>query len=222
MAPARPNVFIVGAPKCGTTALSQYLRGHPQVFFCSPKEPHYFATEFPGYRAVTCEVDYLNLFSAAGPHHNALAEGSVYYLYSGQALERIRRFNPDARIIAMLRDPVDLVYSLHAQLLYSGNEIEEDFERAWDLQDERAHGRHLPRNCQDPKVLLYREVGKLGEQCERLLGIFPRTQVKLCAPRISRPGPPRCTKRSSSSSGWTPMGAGSSSESTRARPIASS
>jgi len=178
MATRRPNFFIVGAPKCGTTALSYYLRQHPQIFFCSPKEPHYFATEFPGYRAVTSEADYLGLFGAAEPYHKAIGEGSVYYLYSGLALERIRRFNPDARVIVMLRNPVDLVYSLHAQLLYSRNESERDFARAWALQGDRAHGRHLPRRCQDPKVLLYRYVGLLGQQCERLLEIFPRTQVQ--------------------------------------------
>jgi hypothetical protein len=102
----------------------------------------------------------------------------VYYLYSGEALREIRRFAPDARIIVMLRDPVDLVYSLHAQLLFSCNETERDFARAWALQDERARGRQVPRTCHDAKILLYREVGRLGAQCERLLEIFPRAQVK--------------------------------------------
>jgi len=178
MATPRPNFFIVGAPKCGTTALSHYLRAHPQVLFSAWKEPHYFAVNLPRYRAMTRESDYLHLFSGAGPQHKALGEGSVYYLYSGEALARIKEFNPEAKIIAMLRNPIDLVYSLHAQLLYSYNENERDFARAWELQEERAHGRHLPKTCRDPKVLLYREVGKLGEQCERLLDIFPRTQVK--------------------------------------------
>ena len=62
----RPNFFIVGAPKCGTTALSEYLREHPNAFLCQPKEPHYFATDFPTHRYVTKEEAYLKLFREAG------------------------------------------------------------------------------------------------------------------------------------------------------------
>jgi hypothetical protein len=178
MAPRRPNFFIVGAPKCGTTALSQYLRDHPHVFFSSQKEPHYFALNMPRYRTVTRECDYLGLFGAAEPRHPALGEGSGYYLYSGVALEQLREFNPDARIIVMFRHPVDLVYSLHAHYLYRGNEDEPDFARAWDLQEERRHGRRIPALCRDPKILLYRDLASLGRQCTRLLDLFPRDQVK--------------------------------------------
>ena len=173
-----PNFFIVGAPKCGTTALSEYLRDHPQVFFSRRKEVHYFATNLPNYRRVTCEADYLTFFNAAGVQHKALGEGSVYYLYSGLALENIKAFNPDAKVIVMLRNPIDLVYSLHSQLLYSCNEDEPDFAKAWDLQPARERGLRVPRTCRDPKVLLYEKVGMLGAQCERLLEIFPRDHVK--------------------------------------------
>jgi hypothetical protein len=173
-----PNFFIVGAPKCGTTALSEYLRDHPQVFFSPKKEVHYFATNLPNYRRVTRETDYLSFFSAATPRHKALGEGSVYYLYSGLALENIKAFNPEAKVIVMLRNPIDLVYSLHSQLFYSCNEDEPDFAKAWELQQARERGRHVPRTCRDPKVLLYEKVGMLGAQCERLLEVFPRGQVK--------------------------------------------
>jgi hypothetical protein len=148
------------------------------VFFSPRKEVHYFATNLPNYRRVTREADYLSFFSAATPQHKALGEGSVYYLYSGLALENIRAFNPDARVIVMLRNPIDLVYSLHSQLLYSCNEDEPDFTRAWELQRARERGVHVPPTCRDPKVLLYEKVGMLGAQCERLLEIFPRDQVK--------------------------------------------
>ena len=175
---ARPNFFIVGAPKCGTTALSHYLRRHPQIFFSLPKEPHYFATDLPRYRMATHESAYLEYFRDAGPQHTAVGEGSVYYLYSTEALSRIRAFDPEAKIIVMLRNPVDMVYSLHAQLLYSGNETERDFARAWGLQELRARGHHVPPKCHDVKILMYREVASLGAQCQRLLEVFPRRQVK--------------------------------------------
>jgi len=105
--------------------------------------PHYFAVDFPKYRRVTHETEYLGLFSAAGPHHKALCEASVYYLYSGQALERIKRFDNEAKVIVMPRNPVDLVYSPHSQLLYSCNEDEKDFAKAWQTAG-RASERSAP------------------------------------------------------------------------------
>lgn len=177
--PRRPDFFIIGAPKCGTTALSEYLREHPNIFITKPKEPHYFATDFPNHRYVTGLDDYLALFRDARPEQYMLGEASVWYLYSREALLHIREFNPDAKIIAMLRNPVDLVHALHAEALHTTDENEQDFERAWALQDDRLAGRGLPRNCRTPAVLQYRKVGLLGEQVERLLAVFPRSQVKL-------------------------------------------
>ena len=72
----KPNFFIVGAPKCGTTALSEYLREHPQVFMSRPKEPHHFATDMPRYRFTKNEADYLDLFSGADDSHTAIGEAS--------------------------------------------------------------------------------------------------------------------------------------------------
>lgn len=173
----QPDFFIAGAPKCGTTALVEYLRTHPQVFISELKEPHYFATDMEGKRSVKDRAEYEALFDAAGPQHGAVGEGSVYYLYSEQALANVRRYAPGARIIAMLRNPVELIPSLHAQFLYSRNEDETDLARAWDLIDERAAGRRIPRRCSDPKLLRYDRIARLGEQLERLLGLFPARQV---------------------------------------------
>jgi hypothetical protein len=174
-----PNFFIVGAPKAGTTALYEYLRRHPLVCMSSRKEPHYFAMDFPDYPSFRSRSDYLKLFQHCQPEHYAVGEASVLYLCSDVALGNIRRFNPDARIIVMLRNPVDLVFSLHGQALFNFNEDEADFERAWYLQAERAQGRNLPPGCRESRILQYRFMGSLGLQVKRLYRVFPREQVLL-------------------------------------------
>src|SRR5262249_40218102 len=123
--------------------------------------------------------DYTKLFADVTPEHTRVGEASVYYLRSATAIRNIREYNPDARIIAMFRNPVDMVHSLHSQLLYWSYETESDFERAWRLQEPRRQGSDLPRSCPEPQLLQYQEIGSFGTQTERLLSLFPRDQVKL-------------------------------------------
>lgn len=181
----KPNFFIVGAPKSGTTSLTCYLSDHPQVFMPTVKEPNFFAGQFLiDARRVTLhpylasEQHYLALFRDAN-EQKAIGEASANYLRFPEALEGIRDFNPSAKIIVMLRNPVDLVQALHAQLLYELRETERDFAQAWRLQADRQQGRQLPDSrlfCDD---LLYGRMAKVGEQLERLLQIFPRNQVHI-------------------------------------------
>lgn len=173
----KPNFFIVGAPKCGTTALSEYLREHPQIFITKPKEPHYFASDFPNYPYAKSLAAYLELFEEVEQQHLAIGEASVLYLYSSDAIKNIYKFNPQAKIIVMLRKPFDMVYSYHSQLLYSGFESELDFTKAWELQSLRSQGKSIPHTCTEPKILQYSEVGKLGKQMARLMKIFPAEQI---------------------------------------------
>lgn len=177
----RPNFFIVGAPKCGTTSLRHYLLDRDDVFFCEPKEPHYFATDFPSHRYVTSESDYLKLFEGAG-ECAAIGEASSWYLYSNEALENIRRFAPDARIIAMVRNPIEMVPSMHGQLFRDFAETEPDVRRAWEIQEERRDPSRLPkgRNTRyDPRTFQYGDACRLGEQVERLYRLFPAEQVRV-------------------------------------------
>jgi hypothetical protein len=113
-----PDFFIVGARKCGTTALAEYLREHPGIFFSDPKEPHYFAKDFHGYQpAYATDWDkYLALFSGHTPTQLRSGEGSVWYFYYDNALANIRRSIPDAKLIVMVREPADM---LHSQLLWT-------------------------------------------------------------------------------------------------------
>jgi hypothetical protein len=177
--PSIPNFFIVGAPKCGTTALHRYLSPHPNIFLSRLKEPHYFAKDLGTYPAARTLEQYLALFEARTPAHRRVGEASVYYLRSEVAVPNIREFNPDARLIAMLRNPVEMVYSLHSQLLYWSEESEPDFETAWRLQERRRAGHDLPPRSREPSLVQYGHIGRLGTQTERMLSIFPREQVHL-------------------------------------------
>lgn len=175
----KPNFFIVGAPKCGTTALYEYLRPHPNIFMSKVKEPHFFATDMGPYPRIKTLEDYTALFECAAPAHLRLGEASVYYLRSSVAISNIKNFNPDAKIIAMFRNPVDMVHSLHGQLLYVSEESEADFETAWRLQERRSRGLDLPPRTRSPLLVQYRQVAQFGTQTQRLLSTFPRSQVKL-------------------------------------------
>lgn len=174
--PARfPDFFLIGAPRCGTTALSSYLADNPQVCFSRPKEPHYFSLFAAHDSLDDLETAYLaRYFSHYRESHKAIGEGSVSYLYSPYALERILSLNPQARFIAILRNPLDMLPSYHLRMRYSLMENVEDFATAWSLQEMRARGERIPKFCLDPRLLLYREVAGFGLQIERLYQLVGR------------------------------------------------
>ncbi|QSQ26757.1 sulfotransferase [Pyxidicoccus parkwayensis] len=168
-----PNFFIVGAPRCGTTSMYGYLQQHPEVFMSPVKEPHYWSSElFPtGHRAT--EARYLKLFSGARERHARVGEASPSYLFSREAPGRIRAFAPDARIVVMLRNPVDMVYSLHQRRVLVGNEDLLDFEAALAAEEPRRRGELPARGG----LYLYREVGAYAEQVRRYFDTFGRERV---------------------------------------------
>lgn len=180
----KPNFFIIGAPKCGTTALSEYLKEHPNIYISPIKEPHYFADDFragnlpPGANPISNLNDYLALFEEAKKEHQAIGEASATYLSSEVAMPNIYQFNPQAKIIVMLRNPVDLVYAYHSQIVFNLGENESNFEQAWQLQTSRLQGKNIPPLCGNINVLQYRKVAQLGSQLDKLLTIFPLQQVK--------------------------------------------
>jgi len=175
----KPNFFIVGAPKCGTTALSEYLRDNPNIYISEPKEPHYFTFDFEQYRVTKTWEEYAHLFAESSSEHTAIGEGSVFYLFSTVALNKIKEYDPKAKIIVMLRNPVDMIYSFHSQLVFTADESENSFEKAWRLQKTRQQGKQIPSQCREAAFLQYAEMGKLGEQIERLKAVFPPEQVEI-------------------------------------------
>jgi hypothetical protein len=123
----RPSFFIIGAPKCGTTSLNEYLDQHPEIAM-APKEVHYFGSDLGIVREAQTEEDYLKLFE--GLQVKRLGEASVWTFYSHSASREIKKFNPEAKILLLLRNPWDLIYSLHAQHLYDADENEKDINQA--------------------------------------------------------------------------------------------
>lgn len=162
-----PNLFIIGAPKCGTTSLIHYLKQHPDIFVSIIKEPHYFNLD-SDHRYYFREEDYLNLFSEANNSYKYYAEGSVWYFYSLVAVDEIIKFNPNAKFIVMLRNPVSMFFSLHQELLFGGSEDEKSALKSWKLQEQRKNGKDIPLGCSDPRFIQYGEVCKLGKQAVKV------------------------------------------------------
>jgi hypothetical protein len=173
----KPNLFIVGAPKCGTTAWVEYLSSHPDIFFSPIKEPHHFNYDMPKYRWVEEPDRYLELFQSSGPA-TVVGEASVQYLYSEAAAEKIAEFNPNARIIILVRDQEDFLPSLHNQLVFNGDETIHDFEVAWRLSGKRDDS-NIGSFCRDRKLLDYKRSGRFSEQVERYFAHFDAEQIRV-------------------------------------------
>lgn len=174
-----PNFFLAGAPKCGTTAMSVYLGGHPSIFFCKPKEPCFWSDDMPGIRqfhGINSQSQYIDLFRDQQPTHCVIAEGSTNYLVSDVAIENIMRFNQDAKFLLMARNPVDLVQSLHHHNHFSGWDDDSDLSSAWAKQEARSTDADHPSACLNPVMLQYRRVASLGHQIEKLFTIVPKEQ----------------------------------------------
>lgn len=177
----RPNTFIVGAPKCGTTALCTYLSQHPNVFVSKPKEPHYFVgDEMPGKaRDFAKEERYARVFNEVEPEHRVVAEGSVWYLYSKSAILNIHKFNPDARIIVMVRRPDEMVYSMHNTAVVNFSENITKFDEAWQTAIAGNNRTSWSPLCDERSKLDYHRIALFSEQIERVYRFFPTKQVKV-------------------------------------------
>ena len=176
------DFFIVGAPKCGTTALAQLLSQHPDIVISSPKEPHYFSSDLgTGGYMPTSDADYHSYFF---PHNKAeqeiWGEASVWNMYSDIALKRISAYNPKAKIIVLIRDPAKAAFSLHQQMIYQGHEDEKDFLKAWEQSDMRFRRETFPISMdKDPKLVAYKHAFDFIPQLQRIYKHFPDEAVKI-------------------------------------------
>jgi sulfotransferase family protein len=176
-----PNLFIVGAPKSGTTSLYEWLRDHPDVYMSPFKEPCYFARdlawETSGYylRYGVDRDRYLALFAGANGA-TRVAEASTRYLYSHDAPALIAEESSDPRIVAMLRNPVDMIASLHAHKVASGTEDLPDLADAIAAENDRRAGRRIPRDS-NPRLSTYTDRARFGDQLARWFDVFGRERV---------------------------------------------
>lgn len=165
-----PNFFIIGAPKCGTTTLFSWLSGHPDTHL-PVKEPNYFSLDI--YDPFTDQNrerwgfgDYLDRVCPVSMQSKVTGEATPKYLYSDAALNRLYTKRNDIRLIILLRNPVDLVTSLHNQFCKQGVECERHFQKAW------VNSENVP-----DKRLNYRFWGKTGVRLQRVYELFPRDRV---------------------------------------------
>jgi hypothetical protein len=140
-----PDFFLIGAMKAGTTSIHRYLAQHPELFLSDVKEPNYFwlgdlpQREVPPKvrsKSITDRAEYEKLFDAAGPGQ-LRGESSTSYLSSRRAAERIAALRPDARLIAILRDPAERAWSHFVSNRERGDDPYDDFSRALVEEDVR-------------------------------------------------------------------------------------
>ena len=180
MSDGLPDFLIIGAARAGTTALHAYLRQAPDVFMPSLKEPNFFAYEGrtlaccgPGAEFINNSVtridDYRALFARA-PRAAILGEASPLYLYEPAAAGNIRCHVPDARLIVILRNPIEQAWSHFLQATKLRVEPLASFTAALEAEDERTRAGWQP-------MLSYARFARFGEQLERYLALFPREQL---------------------------------------------
>lgn len=171
-----PDFFIIGAPKCGTTTLYHWLQEHPGIFKPKSKEPHFFAQNLSDkYCRVRNKDEYLSLFDGK-VQDQICGEASVLYCFFPESIKKILEFNPKAKFIYMLRNPVAMAISYHGQLLVNLEEDQKEFEKAWSLQKDRQKGESIPKTSKDPCLLEYAKVCALGRHMKQIVEIVPKNQ----------------------------------------------
>ena len=184
---SRPNFFIVGAAKCGTTALYESLRQHPDIFmpysedpsrYWLHKEPFHFCGDLgiAEWLRVVNGDDYLNLFKDA-PEGSLCGTATAWKIFSKEAPIRIKEFEPNAKVVIMLRPPVTWMRSWHHDLLRYAYEDQVDFGQALELEPQRAEGRRMPRRAAFSGCMQYRETARFSAQVEGYYQTFGRENV---------------------------------------------
>ncbi len=179
-----PNFLVIGAAKSGTTALYYALRQHPQIYMSRSKEPNFFALEGkpPAFRgpgdqqtinasSVTSLTAYQRLFQGVAGE-SAVGEASTWYLYHTQTPERIRHYIPNAKMIVILRHPVERAYSSYLHMVRDGREPLADFAQALQAEESRIrdHWEHIWH---------YQRMGFYSVQLKRYFDVFDPAQIKV-------------------------------------------
>lgn len=185
----KPNLFIVWDTKCGTTSMYYYLSQHHDIYMSAVKEPNFFNVdhhreadiyywEKQGRKkfALRNMKNYLELFPMKYKYE---WEATPYYLFSKKAHQRIHDFNAHAKIIIMVREPIDFLRSLHLEYLYNKKEDQVNFMDAvsLDLESRRKNGFNLPKWVKFPSSVFYSERVKFSENIRRYIDIFPRESI---------------------------------------------
>ncbi len=175
----KPDFFVVGAPKSATTSLYFYLKSHPQIFLPRRKELLYFCDDLHFNYPILSAAQFIAYYKDC-KNQKAAGEVSVWNLLSSNAAANIFRFNPDAKIIALLRNPVDMIYALHSNHVFNSNENIDDFGEALHAEKDRRLGKRISGLIKCPiEGLYYSEAGNYATQLERYYQISGKEKVKV-------------------------------------------
>lgn len=178
-----PNFLIIGTNKSGTTSLYHYLNSHPDIYMSPLKEPHFFSFEGENLKlrgpdntfarindyAITDFEEYKKLFSEV-QNEQRVGEASTMYLYYKKSAERIKKYIPDAKLICILRNPVERAFSNYLHAKTDGDEPADSFREALDLETERIKSGWGP-------LWHYKQVGFYSEQIKKYLRLFSEKQM---------------------------------------------
>lgn len=168
-----PDIYVVGAPKCGTTSLQYYLGQHPEIFAPEFKEPHYHTVAKKGLPTwgVQTQQQYFDIYRDARPNQ-MLLDASAWNLYIAEAAEFIKETSPDAYILISLRHPVDRAYSHFMHMVQRGWEKYYRFQEAIRYEPQRvAEGAFWDFH--------YLSVGFYASQVQRYLNLFSQEKIKI-------------------------------------------
>lgn len=187
----KPNLFIVGHPKSGTTALYNFLRQHPDIFMSLIKEPCFFCKDliresdlFHTQKRFYLDdwsreqAAYLSLFADV-KSEKIIGECSTSYLYSKVAAAEIHKFNPHAKIIILLREPVSFLRSSYSQRLLTARENAKDFKTSVSLEKQRKLGQDIPSTIKRPSAMFHTDRIKYCQQVARYYDLFGKSNVKV-------------------------------------------
>lgn len=172
----RPNLFLVGAPKCATTSMDDWLGQHPEIYMSPQKETHLFARDLYPEGTQCTWARYCGFFDGVRGEP-VRGESSVFYMLSRTAAADLAAYAPDARILVMLRNPLDVIESHHSQIVYEGLEPETDVAKAVRLQEARLAACPPERAIYKDRVLHYLDVVRFGEQLARFRAAFPAARI---------------------------------------------
>jgi len=173
-----PNLFIVGAPKSGTTAMSKHLMSHPDIYTPLQKEFTFFGKDLVRYAPLPSEGSYLGWFKS-WTHERYALDASPTYLYSKSAPYEFLEKSPDSKVIIMIRNPIEVAYSMYFEALLGGREDQDTFEKAWVLEPRRIEGQNIPKNARLEFTTRYQSLGMYTEQINHYVEVFGKDNVHI-------------------------------------------
>ncbi|MEY4683998.1 MAG: hypothetical protein RLZ25_457 [Pseudomonadota bacterium] len=156
--------------------MDSFLSQHPEIFMAPRKESHFFATDMPEAEHLRDSEAFNALFFGVRDEVR-VGESSVWHLASKEAARNIHQFNPDAQIIVMLRNPMEMIPSLHSYLIFCGYENIRNLREALEVEPARRNGRLVPKNAPVPVQLQYRDAARYVSQLKRYIDVFGRDRI---------------------------------------------